>query len=624
MKRNIIFITLIIISAIVFISRLFYLQIIVGSNQDPIDSQTVKIEYDYPERGYIYDRNGKIMVANQLSYDVMLIPKELKSLDTLELCNLLKIDPTFLKKKIKKAIRKSKWQPYKILSQLSKEDYAYLQEKIYKYKGFYIQKRIIRNYPQKIAANIVGYISEVKESQIRKDPYYQQSELIGAWGVEKQYEKILRGQKGKKYYNRNNHNAITGDYKNGKYNTEATPGKDLTLTIDSKLQAYGEKLMKGKRGGIVAIEPKTGEILALVTAPTYDPNLMVGRKRARSSVKLFYDTINNPMLDRGLQAMYPPGSPFKILNGLIALEEGVITKNFGVVCNHGYKYGRNLKYFMGCHCGAYGATIRLKRAISHSCNTYFATIYRKIIDKAKNSQAGLDNWARHLNSFGLGNYLGYDLPVGQKGSIPTSKIYNRAYNFNWGATTTISNAIGQGEVLTTPIQLANATAAIANRGYFYTPHIVKEIDHKPITNPNYTKRKNTTIHPEHFEIAIEGMHDVFKIGTGRFSQVPNIEICGKTGTSENFTKIDGQRIKLEDHSILIAFAPKENPKIALAVFIENGGYGSTIAAPITSLMIEKYINGEVKRTEVEERMLNLDLSEIYKKSIPKNIETESE
>ncbi len=614
MKRNLIFISLIFFVGIVLIVRLFYLQVIEG-RRNPMQSSAIKIEYDYPERGYIYDRNGKILVANQLSYDVMVIPNEVEPLDTLEFCSLLKIDKKYFKKRLKRAKRNGVWLPYKFLSQLSKSDYAYLQEKIHKFKGFYIQKRIIRNYPLKIAANVVGYISEVNDQTAKKSNYYEAGELIGTWGVEKQYEKILRGLKGRKYFKRNNLNQITGAYKKGKYDTPAVPGQDLTLTIDSELQAYGEQLMKGKRGGIVAIEPKTGEILALVTAPSYDPNLMVGRQRSANSVKLFNDTINKPMLDRGLQATYPPGSPFKILNGLIALQEGVINKNFSVYCHHGYQYGKDSRYFMGCHCGVYGA-IRLKTAISKSCNTYFSTIYGKIINNAENTEKGLNNWARLMNSFGLGNYLGYDLPVGQKGQIPTGEFYNKWYDFHWRAMTTISNAIGQGEVLTTPIQLANATAAIANRGYFYTPHILKKINNKPITDSTFTKQKHTTINPKHFGIAIEGMHEVFKTGTGRFSQVEGIEICGKTGTSENFTRINGEKIQLEDHSILIAFAPKDDPKIALAVFIENGGFGSTIAAPITSLMIEKYINGEVKRKYIEERMLNLSLENIYNQYIP--------
>ncbi|SEB67355.1 penicillin-binding protein 2 [Tenacibaculum sp. MAR_2009_124] len=617
MKRSFLLVFLIALVAIIYIVRLFQLQIIHSKKQNPTLSSTVKVEYDYPERGYVYDRNGKLLVANQLSYDVMVIPKEVQSIDTLEFCSLLKITKENFIKRFKKAERYARWLPSVFLKQLSKEDFAFLQEKLSKFEGFYVQKRIIRNYPIKSAANVLGFIGEVNEQKARSSSYYEQGELIGKLGIEKQYEEVLRGIKGKRYFKRNNLNEITGSYNNGELDTLAVSGQDLTLTIDSELQQYGEQLMKGKRGGIVAIEPKTGEILALITAPSYDPNLLVGRKRSKNSTLLFYDSINQPTFDRGLQAMYAPGSPFKIINGLIGLQEGVIDENFSVRCYHGYRYGKRTNEFMGCHCGITGYPIRLKTAIAKSCNSYFATTYRRIIDKAENTKIGLENWSRHTKSFGLGNYLGYDLPTGQKGRIPDSTYYNRQYTFRWGATTTISNAIGQGEVETTPMQLANMTAAIANRGHFYRPHVVKKIDNRTIINKTYVQKVKTTIDPQHFNIAIEAMHDVFTKGTARSSKVKGIEICGKTGTVENFVRIDGKRRQLEDHSILVAFAPKDNPQIALAVYIENGGYGSTIAAPITSLLIEKYLKGKIERKYLENRMLDLNLQQEYDKLIPK-------
>ncbi len=617
MKRSFLLVFLIALVAVIYIGRLFQLQILHGKKQNPTLSSTVKVEYDYPERGYVYDRNGKLLVANQLSYDVMVIPKEVKELDTLEFCSLLKITKENFIKRYKKAERYARWLPSVFLKQLSKEDFAFLQEKLSKFEGFYVQKRIIRNYPIKSAANVLGFIGEVNEQKARSSSYYEQGELIGKLGIEKQYEEVLRGVKGKRYFKRNNLNEITGSYNNGELDTLAVSGKDLTLTIDTELQQYGEQLMTGKRGGIVAIEPNTGEILALITAPSYDPNLLVGRKRSKNSTKLFYDSINQPTFDRGLQAMYAPGSPFKIINGLIGLQEGVIDNKFSVRCYHGYRYGKRKNEFMGCHCGITGYPIRLKTAIAKSCNSYFATTYRRIIDKAENSKKGLENWSKHAKSFGLGNYLGYDLPTGQKGRIPDSTYYNRRYTFRWGPTTTISNAIGQGEVETTPMQLANMTAAIANRGYFYRPHIVKKVGNNPIKNKAYVEKIKTTVDPQHFNIAVEAMHEVFTKGTARGSQVPGIEICGKTGTVENFVRIDGKRMQLKDHSILVAFAPKDNPKIALAVYIENGGYGSTIAAPITSLLVEKYLKGEIKRKYIEKRMLDLSLQSEYDKLIPK-------
>ncbi len=621
MKRNLLLIILITIVGCIYIGRLFYLQIISGADINPVESAAVKIQYEYPERGYIYDRNGKLLVANQLSYDIMVIPKEVEPLDTLEFCDLLKISKPEFIKRFQKAKNYARWLPSVFVKQLAKKDYAYLQEKLHKYKGFYIQKRIIRNYPLKSAANVLGYISEVNEQLAKKSDYYQQGELIGWWGVERQYEKELRGKKGKKYLKRNNLNRIIGPYKEGVFDTLAVSGKDLTLTIDSELQQYGEKLMSGKRGGVVAIEPSSGEILALVTAPSYDPNMMVGRKRSANSVKLFGDTINNPTYDRGLQGAYSPGSPFKIFNALIGLQEGVIDEKSHVYCYSGHRYGRRKNEFMGCHCGIYGRPVRIKAAISKSCNSYFADTYKRIINKYNNTNEGFDNWSNHVKSFGLGNYLGYDLPVGQKGFIPNAAFYNKWYRFGWGPSTNISNAIGQGEISTTPIQLANATAAIANKGYYYTPHIVREIDHKAIQDTSYIKRKNTTVDPKHFPQVIDAMYEVFKTGTGRWSQVKGIDICGKTGTVENYTRINGEKVKLEDHSILIAFAPKDDPKIVLAVFVENGGYGSTIAGPIASLMIEQYLHKTIKRKNIEERMFNLSLEETYKKQLQQNTDS---
>ncbi|MCH2034857.1 MAG: penicillin-binding protein 2 [Tenacibaculum sp.] len=618
MQRSSLLVILIFLIGIIYIGRLFQLQVIEGKSVNPINSATVKIEYDYPQRGYIYDRNGKLLVANQLSYDVMVIPKEVKSIDTLQFCSLLKITKEDFLRRFNKAEKYARWLPSVFLKQVAKEDFAYLQEKLHKFKGFYIQRRIIRNYPIKSAANILGFLGEVNEQQAKKSEYYENGELIGKSGIENYYENDLRGVKGKKYFNRDNLNRITGSYKSGEYDTLALAGKDLTLTLDSDLQQYGELLMTGKRGGIIVLEPATGELLALVTAPSYDPNMMVGRKRRAFSQKLFSDTINNPTIDRGLQAVYSPGSPFKIINGLIGLQENVIDERTAVYCYGGYRYGKRKHEFMRCHCGIYGRPVRLKEAIAKSCNSYFAETYRKIINKSENTKIGFDNWSNQVKSFGLGNFLGYDLPVGNKGLVPNSKYYDDRYSFGWRATTNISNAIGQGEILTTPIQLANATAAIANRGYYYTPHIVKRIGDSPIDNSKFTTKKNTSINSNHFPAVVEAMHEVFKTGTGKYSQVKGIDICGKTGTVENFAIINGEKVQLPDHSILIAFAPKENPKIAMAVFVENGGFGSTIAAPITSLMIEKYLTGEVQRKHIEERMINLSLKETYDKQLEKS------
>ena len=628
MQRSFLLYFLITLVGLIFIGRLFQLQVIKSANYDPIHNAAVKVEYDYPERGYIYDRNGKLLVANQLSYDVMIQPNQVKPLDTLEFCKLLKIDKKDFKKRFEKAKKYASYLPSVFLKQLAKEDFAFLQEKLHKYKGFFIQKRIIREYPINAAANVLGYIGEVNEVLAKKSDYYQAGELIGKDGVEVEYEKYLRGRKGKKYLHRNRFNKVTGSYRDGEIDTLPENGQDLTLTLDIDLQQYAQKLMAGKRGGIVAIEPSSGEILALVTAPSYNPNMLVGRKRSKNSVLLFKDSINKPAYDRGLLATYAPGSPFKMMNALIGLQENVINEETSFYCYHGYKYGNRKSEFMGCHCGIIGRPIKLKTAIAKSCNSYFSNTYKRIVEQNNTPSLGVNNWHRHVSSFGLGNYLGYDLPAGSPGLIPNGNYYDKQYKYRWNGSTIISNAIGQGEVLTTPIQLANFTAAIANKGFFYTPHVLKKVDKKPIENPKYTVRKKTTIDTKHFSPVIEAMHEVFKTGTGKWSQVKGIEICGKTGTSENFARIDGKKIQLPDHSILVAFAPKENPKIALAIFVENGGYGATIAAPITSLLIEKYLNGKISKANTyrEQKMLNLSLQDIYDKLIqkPKEIASRTE
>ncbi len=615
MPRKSLLYFLILSVGVIFIGRLFFIQVVESKyRQNPLNNSAVTIKFAYPDRGFIYDRNGKLLVANQSSYDIMIIPKDVEPLDTLEFCDLLKISKEDFLKKYHKTKNYSPRIPSIFVGQLSKEDYAFLQEKMYKYKGFYIQKRFLRQYPENTSANVVGYISEVNEGLLKTNKYYQLGELVGYQGVEKQYEEVLRGQKGVNFIQKNRFNKEIGAYKDGIYDTLPIPGKDITLTLDMELQMYAEKLMTNKRGGIVAIEPSTGEILSLVSTPSYDPKMLVGRKRSKNSFLLFNDTIKKPMLDRGLQAQYPPGSPFKLINALIALQEEVITPNTAFTCYHGYKYGRG--GFMKCHCGIVGTPISMNTGIYRSCNSYFSNVYRKTIEKYDSPAKGMDIWSNHAKSFGLGNYLGYDLPSGQKGLIPNSEVYNRFYpNHQWKAITTISNAIGQGEVLTTPIQLANMTAAIANRGYYFTPHILKKVGDSINENKKYTTPRYTTIAPQHFDPVIEGMFNVFELGTGRGSRIKGIEICGKTGTSENFKRINGERIQFTDHSIFIAFAPKDDPKIAIAVFVENGYWGSRWAAPIASLMIEKYIKGEITRDWLEKRMLEGSLEEEYNKQI---------
>jgi penicillin-binding protein 2 len=612
--RKILLYIIVITSGLIFLARLFYLQVMDDSFVGLSENNAIKVIYDYPQRGFIFDRNGELLVSNQPSYDVMVIPRNLKPFDTTELCNILSITTEQLVERLDKAKIYSPRLPSVVIPQLTKSEYAYLAEKMRKYEGFYIQKRSLRDYYTKHGANVLGYITEVNQRIVNENPYYLSGDLIGRQGVEGYYEELLRGVKGVKYIQKDRFNRDIGPYKEGIYDTLPKKGKDITITIDAELQKYGELLMKNKRGGIVAIEPATGEILALVTAPNYDPADLVGRKRSENFTKLWLDSISKPLFDRGLLAEYPPGSPFKTINALIALQEGVVTTQESFSCHGGYFYGRGRK--MGCH--AHSSPLNMIPGIAQSCNAYFANVYRRIVEKYPTPQEGVDAWANHLKSFGLGDYLGSDLSTGRPGKIPTSKYYNKIYDYptyKWFSTATLSNAIGQGEVLMTPIQLANMTAAIANRGWFYTPHVLKEIEGNAIKEKEFTEKKITTVDPRHFEPVVEGMHQVYKSGTASALQIPGIEIAGKTGTAENFTRIDGKRVQLTDHSIFVAFAPVDNPKIALAIFVENGYWGGRYAGRIAGLMIEKYIKGEITRKDMEEWILTHSLEEEYAKPL---------
>jgi penicillin-binding protein 2 len=596
----------------IFIGRMVYLQVILSDElQLEAENNAVKTVYNYPERGFIYDRNGELMVANQVAYDVMVIPRETGDVDLNKLSKLLRIEESRLEKKLETAINWSTNQASVIVPQLTQEEYAPLQEQLRKFPGFYIQRRSLRKYQVDHSASVLGYIREVNQRKIDTDDYYVQGDLAGKSGIELQYEEELRGEKGYKKYTRDHYGRAIESYKNGSNDLAPIAGADLTVTLDIELQEYAEKLMRNKRGGIVAIEPQTGEILTLVTAPNYDPSLLMGRDRSKNINAILRDTIGLPDVNRVLQGQYAPGSPFKVINALVALQEGVVTTQERFSCSNGYNYGGKKK--LGCH--AHSSPLAMNRGIAESCNAYFAQVYRRIIENEKTSSQGMDIWHDHVASFGLGDFLGYDLPVGQPGRIPDGDYYTSRYKYKWYATTTISNAIGQGEIAVTPIQLANMTAAIANRGYFYTPHIIKRINDEPINNPKYTNKNYTTIAAKHFEPVVQGMNEVYNSGTAKYVQVPGIEICGKTGTVENFTKINGVRRQLTDHSVFIAFAPKDNPKIAIAVFIENGYWGSRYAAKIASLLVEKYLKGTITRTDLEDYLLTHSLEYEYAKKL---------
>ncbi|EPR74250.1 Penicillin-binding protein 2 (PBP-2) [Winogradskyella psychrotolerans RS-3] len=610
--RKLLLLTTVILVGLVFIARLFYLQVYDNTAYNIFEDNAIRKVYNYPKRGYVYDRNGKLLVANQPSYDVMVIPREVAPLDSLqieEFCNLLKITREDYDNKLEKATHYSPRLPSPFVPQLSKKDYAVLQEKIRKFEGFYILKRSLRSYQTNIGANVLGDLGEVNRKTIENDAYYTLGDLIGKQGIEKTYEETLRGVKGIKFIQKDRFNKNIGPFKEGTLDTLPQPGKDVTITIDSDLQAYGELLMKHKRGGIVAIDPSSGEILAMVTGPSYNPNLLVGRERNKNFSSLFLDKVNKPTFDRGLQAQYPPGSPFKVINALIGLQENVVTVDEKFTCRMGYYYGS--RRLTGCH--HHRSPIAMNGGIAQSCNAYFVNVYRRIVDKYDDAGEGMNVWANHAKSFGLGNFLNNDLSVGQPGRIPDGDYYDRQYGDNrWGSTYIVSNAIGQGEVEATPIQLANMVAAIGNRGYYYTPHIIKNIEGETIDS-KYTTPKYTTIDKKHFEPVVQGMFDVYNEGTAKHIRIPGIDICGKTGTAENFIKIDSVKTQLTDHSIFVAFAPKDNPKIAIAVFVENGYWGGRFAGKMASLMIEKHIKGHITRTDLEKWILTHSLEDEYKK-----------
>ncbi len=602
-KNLLIWIT--IFSSVIFIIQLASLQLASDSFNRDFAVQEISV---YPERGLIFDRNGELLVANQPMYELIIIPENTVEFDTIQLSNLIGIKHNDLSKRISSAIKYSTKLPSVIQSQISKEENAFLQEKIWQFDGFYLRKNSVRDYIRPFASNVIGYTGEVDQNDINSNPYYEKGEMIGKQGIESYYEERLRGVKGKRYFQKDRFNRIIGPYNDSKNDISPKKADNLTLTIDIKLQEYAESLLNNKRGGIVAIEPSSGEILTLVSAPTYHSNQFIGQDRTANFQGLLNDTINKPLFDRSLQAQYSPGSPIKILNALIGLQEGVINESTTFKCNAGHYYARNA--FMACH-NKIGTISNLRKGIYNSCNTYFAKTYKMIIDKYDSPSQGLDSWSKHIKSFGLGDYLGYDLSIGKKGFIPESNYYNRFYGNNrWSASTTISNSIGQGEILTTPIQMANFASAIANRGFYYKPHFVKKINNQS----NISLEKNfTSIDKGNFEVVINGMVDVVERGTARIAKIKNINVAGKTGTVENFILIEGEKKQLTDHSTFIAFAPAEDPKIVISVFVENGYWGSRWAAPIASLIIEKYLTGNVERKWLESRMINGSLLAEYEK-----------
>jgi penicillin-binding protein 2 len=595
-KRSSIVIAIFTLVSCIFIIQLFRIQIVNDKYKFSAKNNAFRYDILNPVRGLILDRDSNLIVSNSPSYNLMVIPRETKEMDTLNLCKMIDINLQDFRDKIINASNYSKYKESIFQKQINLIQASGLQEKLFQFPGFFLQTINTRKYATNSGAHLLGYLGEVNTKKIKEDNYYNNGDLAGLQGIEGGYEKELRGQKGMGITLVDVHNRKQGKFNDGKFDTLPIRGNTIISTIDINLQEYGEKLMQNKIGAIVAIEPNTGEILSLISAPTYNPNILSGRSRSKEYNKLVLDK-NKPLVNRALTGQYPPGSTFKILNGLIALEENVIPKNTRYSCLDGFEYEKGKK--VGCH--PHEKNTKLNKAIEISCNAYFCKAFTETFKKFNSTQDAYDRWRNHLSSFGIGEWMNNDFVTGTNGMLPEKEYFDKYYGRKyWNASTIISMAIGQGELLLTPIQMANITAIIANRGYYYTPHIVKNIEKEENIDSLYREKKYTTISEKNFEIIIEGMEQVVKNPKGTAHNVFNnkIEICGKTGTAQNPHG--------EDHSIFIAFAPKENPKIAIAVYIENGGWGSKWAAPISSLMIEKYLNIETNKL-LEEFIINGNL-----------------
>lgn len=583
------------LTAIIYIVRLFYLQIIDVSFKYSAENNSRRLETQYPARGLIYDRNGKLMVFNEAAYDVMVTPNQTKPFDTLKLCNLLGITPGYISESIKAARKYSVYKPSIFLRQISAKTYAALQEKMYLFPGFFVQTRTLRKYSRPNAAHLVGYVGEVDDKILASDPYYKSGDYIGIGGIEKEYEKDLRGKKGVKISLVDVHNRVVGSFQNGRYDTTAIVGADLESSVDADLQEYGEYLMQHMIGSAVAIEPSTGEILAMISEPSYDPSLLVGRIRTPNYIKLERDSLK-PLFNRAVMAKYPPGSTFKLVNSLIGLKEGVVGQNTYYYCYQGFHMGN---VSVGCH--IHPTPLNLTGAIQNSCNGYFCQEFRSIIDNPAfpSIEQSLDTWHDDVLTLGFGRRLNTDIPSELPGFVPTSAYYNRYFHKGgWKSLTIISLAIGQGELGTTLLQMANLGATIANRGFYLTPHVVKKIKGRKLDS-RFTEKHVTPFDTSFYNILIKGMYAAVNGpdgGTALIAKLPDIAICGKTGTAQNPHGAD--------HSVFLGFAPRDHPKIAIAVYVENAGFGATWAAPVASLMIEKYLKDTISRPWLEQHVLS--------------------
>ncbi|MCX8020112.1 MAG: penicillin-binding protein 2 [Chitinophagaceae bacterium] len=587
--------------------QLFKLQILPSRFQQMARENAIFAKIKYPERGIIYDRNGKAILNNIISYDLVVTPSETKGLNVPEFCSLLQIDTAEYNKKIAEAVFKNTaLRPSVFLEQLSPLQKARFEENSWKFPGFTLVERPVRTFPYHAAAHILGYVREVDQKDIeRSGNFYRQGDYIGKTGLEAYYEKILMGIRGVEYWIKDNKNRLVAHFEKGAYDTPAVAGRALKTYLDIELQQLAEKLMSNKLGGLVAIEPSTGGILAMVSGPTYNPNDLTGAQGGKNFARLQLD-VTGPLLNRAINGLYEPGSTFKPLGALVALDEGLITPSYGYPCGGRYR-GCGTGKPRCTHSGG-GHSANLRNAIAYSCNSYFTHLYRLAVDnpKYKNVKVGYMKWREYMNLFGLGVRLGVDLPSENKGNIPDTTSYNRQYKGEWNSCTNLTLGIGQDQMQATPLQLANAMCIIANRGYYYTPHFVKSIEDETmedssLMNPFRKKHEVLTHIPDSaYEAVIDGMYDVVRIGTARVVNIPGIKICAKTGTAENYTIIHGRRVKLQNNSLFVCFAPKDTPKIAIAVCVQNAGYGAKWAGPIAKILIEKYLTDTLRKKTAAE------------------------
>ena len=597
------------VAAAILVGKLFYIQIIDDSYKIDASNNSMVHAVIYPTRGIIYDRNGKILVGNKVEYDMLVTPKEVGEFDTLELCDILGITEEFLKAKMDEYHRDRRKIGYRsvvMLTHLPPQVFMRFAEVAYRFPGFRGQARNTRDYPFNAGGNLLGYISEVNTSDIKRNPeVYKPGDYIGKTGIEATCEEYLRGEKGYNIYLRNSHNRIESRYKDGEMDKEAIPGKDIVTTIDAGLQHYGQELMQNKVGSLVAIEPSTGEILTLVSSPGIDVEMLAN---IGSHYREIAENPYKPMFNRAVQSSYPPGSVFKLVNGLIGLQEGVFTPETEYPCHMGYIFGRNR---LGCH--DHRSPLDLEEAVMMSCNAYFCYVFRDILENSRYASVaeGLDAWNRYVESFGFGRRLGSDFPSELGGTIPDSRYYDSVYGEGqWKATNVISLSIGQGEIGCTPLHLANLCAIMANRGYYYIPHLIRGTDNVSIDS-KYYERQYTLVDTSYFPVLVEGMYRAVNSGygsggTGTVAAVEGLDICGKTGTAQN--------PRGDDNSVFICFAPKDDPKIAVAAYIEHGSFGARWAAPIASLLVEKYLNNEIapSRKALETRVMEGNLMDKVK------------